>query len=81
MFYKILLHVKKSLDGRKQLTGHLCGKTLLVLETTVISVSHIVLWKGIVMLNTKTQYFTLLIFSKYFVPLLVALKQEIREGY
>jgi len=63
------------------LTGHLCGKTLLVLETTVISLSYMVLWKGNVIPNKKTQYFTLLIFSKYLVPLLVALKQEVREGY
>jgi hypothetical protein len=61
--------------------GHLYGKTLFVLETTIISVSYLVLWKGTVMLNTKTQYFMLLIFSKYFVPLLAALKQKVREGY
>lgn len=63
------------------MTGHLCGKTLLILETTVISVSYMVLWKGIVILNTKIQYFMFLIFLKYFVPLLVALKQEVTEGY
>lgn len=48
------------------MTGHLCGKTLLVLETTVICVSYVVVWKGNVIQNTKTQYFTLLIFLKVF---------------
>lgn len=85
MFYKILLHVKSLLmyerNQQKKSTGHLCGKTLLVLETTVISISYIALWKGIVVLNIILHYFTLLVFAKDFVPLLVALKWEVREGY